>query len=83
VGVQDGTLVYGPFENDGFSPVLDKNGRTPRIQDPKMAKYTVDFEVQGGGNPILLATPYLDDVTIYWDDEQTHLLSYIFDNRTF
>lgn len=83
VGIQDGSLVYGPFEEDGFSPVLDKNGRTPRIQDPKLARYTVDFEIEGGGNPVLLATPVLDDVTIFWDDEQTHLLSYTFDNRTF
>jgi hypothetical protein len=83
LGIQDGSLVYGPFENDGFSPVLDKNGRTPRIQDPKLARYVVDFEIEGGGNPVLLATPVLDDVTIFWDDEQTHLLSYVFDNRTF
>jgi hypothetical protein len=82
VGIQDGTLIYGPFESDGFSAVLDKNGRTPRIQDPKLAKYFVDFEIEGGGNPVLLATPVLDDVTIFWDDEQTHLLSYIYDNRT-
>jgi hypothetical protein len=82
-GIDDGGQVYGPFYEDGFSPILDTKGRTPSVQDPTKLKYFVQFEIQGGGRPILLATPVVDDVTLFWDDNQSHLLSYVFDNRSF
>ena len=82
-GIDDNGQVYGPFYEDGFSPILDTKGRTPVVQDPKVLKYFVQFEIQGVGRPILLATPVIDDVTLFWDDSQSHLLSYVFDNRSF
>jgi hypothetical protein len=82
-GIDDGGQIYGPFYDDGFSPILDTKSRTPSIQDPTKLKYFVQIEVQGAGRPILLATPVVDDVTLFWDDNQSHLLSYVFDNRSF
>jgi hypothetical protein len=83
-GIRDGSVTYGPFDNDGFSAVRDPNGMTPVIQDPKQLKYIAQFRLGAASlNTILLSTPVLDDVTIYWDDSRTHLLSYAFDNRSF
>ena len=82
-GIEDGATTYGPYYDDGFSPVLNTKSRTPSIVDPKMLKYFVQIEVKGAGKPVLLASPVIDDVTIYWDDNQSHLLSYVFDNRSF
>jgi hypothetical protein len=83
LGVKDGSQTYGPFDDDGFSAVRATNGTTPVIQDPKNVKYFAQFRIQADFSAILLATPVLDDVTVYWDDAQAHLLSYVFDGRTF
>ncbi|MBV8878376.1 MAG: hypothetical protein JO332_00290, partial [Planctomycetaceae bacterium] len=82
-GLDDGGQIYGPFYDDGFSAILNNRSRTPVIQDPTKLKYYVQIEVPGGGRPILLASPVIDDVTLFWDDNQSHLLSYVFDNRSF
>jgi len=82
-GIDDGGQIYGPFYDDGYSAILNTRNRTPVIQDPTRLKYFVQIEVPGGGKPILLASPVIDDITLYWDDNQSHLLSYVFDNRSF
>jgi hypothetical protein len=82
-GIDDGGTIYGPYHDDGFSPVLNNKSRTPSIQDPTKLKYFVQFEIQASGKPIMLASPVVDDVTLFWDDNQSHLLSYVFDNRSF
>jgi len=82
-GIDDGGQIYGPFYDDGFSSILNSKSRTPSIQDPTRLKYFVQIEVPGGGKPILLASPVVDDITLFWDDNQSHLLSYVFDNRSF
>ena len=83
-GIRDGNASYGPFDNDGFSAVRAPDGTIPVIQDPKQLKYFTQFTLdQANLSTILLATPVLDDITIYWDDSRTHLLSYAFDNRSF
>ena len=82
-GIDDGGQIYGPYYQDGFSAIMNSNSRTPSIQDPTRLKYFVQIEVQSAGKPILLATPVVDDVTLFWDDNQSHLLSYVFDNRSF
>jgi hypothetical protein len=82
-GISDSNQIYGPYYEDGFSAVLDTKSHTPAIQDPTQLKYFVQIEVPASGKPILLASPVVDDVTLYWDDNQTHLLSYVFDNRSF
>jgi len=82
-GIDDNGQVFGPFYEDGFSPVLNTKSRTPSIQDPTKLKYFVQIEVAAANRPILLATPVIDDVTLFWDDSASHLLSYVFDNRSF
>ncbi|HLY09297.1 MAG TPA: hypothetical protein VKW04_08355 [Planctomycetota bacterium] len=82
-GINDAGQIYGPYYDDGFSAILNNRSRTPTIQDPTKLKYFVQIEIPGGGKPILLASPVIDDVTLYWDDNQSHLLSYVFDNRSF
>jgi len=82
-GLDDNGQIYGPFYNDGFSPILNNRSRTPVITDPSKLKYYVQIELQAAGKPILLASPVIDDVTLFWDDNQSHLLSYVFDNRSF
>lgn len=82
-GLDDNGQIYGPFYDDGFSPILNNRSRTPSITDPTKLKYYVQIEIQGAAKPILLASPVIDDVTLFWDDNQSHLLSYVFDNRSF
>jgi hypothetical protein len=82
-GINDGGQIYGPYYDDGYSAVLNSRSRTPSIQNPTQVKYFVQIEIPGGGKPILLASPVIDDITLYWDDNQSHLLSYVFDNRSF
>ena len=54
------------------------------MQDPKNVKYFAQFKLNNANlGSVLLATPVLDDITVFWDDSRTHLLSYTFDNRTF
>jgi len=83
-GIRDGSQSYGPFDQDGFSAVRAPDGTIPVIQDPKNLKYFVQFKLdKANQSTILLCTPVVDDVTIYWDDSRTRLLSYALDNRSF
>jgi hypothetical protein len=83
-GIIDGSQTYGPFSNDGFSTVQAPDGSIPVIQDPKNVKYYVQFALpQATAATILLSTPVVDDITLYYDDSRTHLLSYALDNRSF
>jgi len=66
--IDGGGLTYGPFSDDGFSPVLSLAGTTPDIQNPSQVHYAAHFRLGAPGTPILLGTPVLDDVTIYWSD---------------
>ncbi len=65
----DGGMVYGPLTDDGYSPVLDLGGQTPVIGNPAQVKYRIGFSFGAGStSSILLASPVLDDVTLYWSD---------------
>jgi len=86
VGIQDGPdgAVYGPFEDDGFSSVRDREGAIPVLRNPGHVKYVVDFSLaEADAGTVLLATPVFDDVTIYYDAGGSRLLSYVFDTRSF
>lgn len=84
LGIRDGQLTYGPFEDDAFSAVRAPDGTVPVLQDPRQVRYFAQFGLEGAQlQTILLATPVLDDVTLYYDDAGSHLLSYTFDNRIF
>jgi hypothetical protein len=85
VGIEDGDLLHGPYDEDGYSDVRTSSGSAPVIQDPTRLKYVVQFEVlEAGVSTVLLASPVLDDVTIYWQDgDRSPYVSYVIDGRTF
>ena len=83
VTLYDATTNYGEFQNEYFSPVMDPDGQTPIIKDPKTLKYRVEMSSGAAFGQVLLATAVFDDITLFIDDNQSHLLSYIFDNRSF
>jgi hypothetical protein len=83
VSIIDGTTAHGPYSNEYFSPVILNDGSIPFIQDPKSVKYRVEMSSGAAFGEILLATPVFDDITLFIDDNQSHLLSYVFDNRSF
>jgi len=85
LGIKDGAVAYGPFDDDSFSPVRDPSGNVPQIQDPTRVKYFAEFRLEKATplDTILLATPVLDDVTLFWDDGGPQLLSYVLDSRSF
>jgi len=86
MNVKDGAALLANqwLENDAFSPVRAPDGSTPVVSDPKQVKYVVQFELRNAQlDTILVITPVFDDVTIYYDDGGSHLLSYSFDGRSF
>ena len=80
VAIQDANVTPTFHTNDGFSPILGGD-----LQNPDAIRYQVRFRLREADalNCILLATPVLDDVTLYWDDGQRTYLSYAYDNRSF
>ncbi len=81
------SIVY----DDGFSPIYvppAAGGGASKadpflLTDPKNAKYRVHFDIPTQFSDILLATPVFDDITLFYDDNQSHLLSFVFDNRSY
>ena len=70
--------------NDGFATVRDPLTNGPAvIQNPTDVKYRVHFTVGGGVGAILLSSPVLEDVTIYYDDGKSHLMSYVFVTKAY
>ena len=73
LSIQDGAMVYGPMLDDGFSAAQDLSGMPPVMADPTQVKYLAQFSLaSASGATILLATPVLDDVTIYWDNSRSN-----------
>ncbi|HYE97314.1 MAG TPA: hypothetical protein VEJ18_00320 [Planctomycetota bacterium] len=69
LSIEDGALLYGPFSDAGYSPVLNASSQTPVLQDPAQARYLAQFRLLNAQfGDVLLATPVLDDVTLYWSD---------------
>jgi hypothetical protein len=88
MGIVDGdgpsAVSYGPWEDDGFSQVETTTGSNPTLLNPKKLHYRTRFSIQGATvSTILLATPVLDDVTVYWRGAGPVLISYVLDNRSF
>jgi hypothetical protein len=84
VGIKDGNATWGLYDEDAFSAVRAPDGSIPAIQDPSQVRYVVQFKLEKAQlDTILLATPVLDDVTVYYDDGRSPLLSYSFDGRSF
>jgi hypothetical protein len=86
ISIRDGTTTtYGPYDDDGFSAVVDPaTGTSPKMNNPNQIHYLAAFRMQAmTTSTVLLSTPVLDDITIYWNDDRTRLLSYLYDNRSF
>jgi hypothetical protein len=72
----DGTYLPGNpaqslgFLDDGYSPIVDPNGNpTPYVLTvPKDIRYHLDCQILGSTQTSkLLATPYFDDITLFFD----------------
>ena len=58
-------VPYGPFDDDAYSPVHSADGR--RVPIDGALKYKIRFLIPDKEfDSILLATPVLDDVTIFY-----------------
>ena len=88
LGIVDGegasSISYGPWDDDGYSPVETTTGSCPTLLDPQKLRWRARFRI-GGANvaTILLATPVLDDVTVFWRRGGATMISYVYDNRSF
>ena len=88
LGIVDGegasSVSYGPWDDDGYSPVETTTGTCPTLLDPQKLRWRARFKI-GGANvaTILLATPVLDDVTVFWRRGGATMISYVYDNRSF
>jgi hypothetical protein len=88
LGIVDGEeaagLSYGPWDDDGYSAVEASNGSCPPLVDPMHLHWRARFRIQGTNvGTILLGTPVLDDVTMYFRAQGSPLVSYVFDNRSY
>ncbi len=84
MSVRDGSTTFGPYDDDAFSAARDQDGEILELRDPTDFRYVAQFVLQEADfSAVLVATPVLDDVTIFWDDGQPHVISYTYDNRSF
>lgn len=85
LAVEDPNVPLVFYDNDGFSAVKAADGSIPALQNPQQVKYRAQFVLEKADplNTILLATPVLDDVTVYWDEGVAVPISYVFDTRGF
>jgi hypothetical protein len=68
----------GPFRDPAWSPVRGTGGRPPSIADPGRVRYAVKLKAGAGASTgaVLLASPVVDDVTLYFDEEEPEFLSW-------
>lgn len=73
VFVESGGAWYGPFRDDGWSAV-----RTPAGLSPEAAgevRYRV--KLKAGPEPVLLSSPVLDDVTLFFERPEIEFLGWV------
>jgi hypothetical protein len=70
---------HGPFRKDGWSPLRGASGPTPVLADPAHVRYAVKLTLGGPSTPgtILLASPVVDDVTLYFRRGRQEILSWV------
>jgi hypothetical protein len=70
VGLIVGESWTGPFRNPTFSPARGPSGRPLTIRDGDPVRYTAKLKtgLRGRTSAILLSSPVLDDVTVFFDD---------------
>lgn len=86
VGLFEGPNLLGGkmADQDEYSAVRSSDGTAPVIRDIEQLRYKVQFRLKKAElSTILLASPVLDDVTLYWESDGPVLLSYTFVNRSY
>ncbi|MBI2931034.1 MAG: hypothetical protein HYY16_05235 [Planctomycetes bacterium] len=79
----DGT-TYGFVAQDGFSRTVLPKGGPLDVRDFLHVQYVAEFKLpKADCSTILLATPVLDDVTVYWDSGQIEFLSFVSESGSF
>jgi hypothetical protein len=74
-----GDVAYGPFRNPVFSPLRGLSGRPARVRDGDEVRYSAKLKsgLSGPSAAVLLSTPVLDDVTLYFDDGGPRILGWV------
>ncbi len=73
--VVDGT-TYGPYRNEMFSPVRDASGNP--VEVASSVQYRVKLKIgPKTASTILLATPVLDDVTVFTDTGNPEIVGWL------
>jgi len=70
---------HGPFVRDDFSGLADeRTGERPQLTDPGHFRFRFRFrwKEQPPTTAILLATPYIDDVTIFYETRDCGFIAY-------
>ncbi|MBI2899243.1 MAG: hypothetical protein HYY17_03600 [Planctomycetes bacterium] len=74
-------LANDPLSDDGYSPVKDPAGSPPEVAVNSTIQYRLAFKLPGAElGTILLATPVVDDVTLYVSFDQVDY-TYYFQDR--
>jgi hypothetical protein len=78
LGLLVGTAWTGPFRNPVFSVTRTSAGRPVPWSDGDSVRYTAKLKTGLAGRPsgILLSSPVLDDVTLFFDDGGLRILGY-------
>jgi hypothetical protein len=74
-----GKRVYGPYHNEGFSGIRDPGSGDPARLDPAdVVRYVVKLRPgsSAGINTLLLATPVLEDVTLFFERGHARYVSF-------
>jgi hypothetical protein len=79
LGLEVEGASYGPYRNPAFSPARTPAGRPVPIRDGAELRYTAKLKTGAASqsSPILLSTPILDDVTLYFDSGVPKILGWV------
>ena len=81
--VEAGGTLYGPFRNEAYSPVKGSNGLPPEIPEGTTVGYRAKMKRGSPRSPgtILLSSPVLDDVTLFFDAGRPEILGWVVGGR--
>jgi hypothetical protein len=78
VGLRIGSDWTGPFRNPTFSIVRAPSGRPLKARGGESVRYTVKLKtgLRGKSSAILLSSPVVDDVTLFYDEGGPRILGW-------
>jgi hypothetical protein len=79
VGILIGGAWTGPFRRPAFSPARGAHGRPLTVRDGDAVRYTAKLKtgLRAGSAAVLLSSPVLDDVTLFFDDGGPRILGWV------